>query len=662
MSADISLPQAPRPRGKAWRRRRNVLLVVQALIIIHILHWVVFGRTISPIEPSESVAFFRDGVVNLGLILLVLMLASTALLGRWFCGWGCHVLLLQDGCSKLLDRFGFQTKPFRSRSLSHVPFLLGFLMFFWPPVYRWGVAPLSVKLNQQYQWIPALAGNETWPGVTYEFTTSEFWKSFPSFWVAVPFLLICSLFAVWFLGSKGFCFYACPYGGVMAPLDQFAPGRIVVDESKCERCGICTSVCTSHVFVHKEVHDFGSVVDMNCMKCGDCIEACPTEALKFGFTVPPVFKKNAKPARESAFRISRAGEYALLVVWAIFFFGFHGLYNIFPLLMAGGIAAIGTWLVHLTAKTFQSKTVKFSKVHLRKISGVTPLGWSARMSSLALIAFASHSLWVRFESRSIQEMASQVNLDKRLVFSSTPLVATGEMAVICKKCIARHQKIQPMSEGGLAFASSPPTWLARAWCHTALGEWSQAIPFVEQHLNYFGFREDVAGDLGLLKQLSSPKDADLWYVKQISANPQSVRLLEDYTRWLDRQGDAPAMIAFCREHRNRVAPGGPIDLFLMRRLSLATAQAGQLDESVVWFERTLNIEPNNYAAWLRLAEVHLQRGALDSVVASARKARALVSEDPRLLTQVVRMLDAGGAIQEAASLRQQLREDPAGLP
>ena len=106
----------------------------------------------------------------------------------------------------------------------------------------------------------------------------------------------------------------------------------------------------------------------------------------------------------------------------------------------------------------------------------------------------------------------------------------------------------------------------------------------------------------------------------------------------------------------------PIDLFLMRRLSLATAQAGQLDESVVWFERTLNIEPNNYAAWLRLAEVHLQRGALDSVVASARKARALVSEDPRLLTQVVRMLDAGGAIQEAASLRQQLREDPAGLP
>ena len=141
-----------------------------------------------------------------------------------------------------------------------------------------------------------------------------------------------------------------------------------------------------------------------------------------------------------------------------------------------------------------------------------------------------------------------------------------------------------------------------------------------------------------------------------------MRLLEDYTRWLDLQGKASAMIAFCREHRDRVTPGGPIDLFLMRRLSLATAQAGQLDESVVWFERTLKIEPNNPAAWLRLAEVHLQRGALDSVVASARKARALVDDDPRLLTQVMRMLDAGGAIEEAAALRQQLREGPAGQP
>ncbi len=236
------------------------------------------------------------------------------------------------------------------------------------------------------------------------------------------------------------------------------------------------------------------------------------------------------------------------------------------------------------------------------------------------------------------------------------------MAILCEECITRHQKIQPIGAGGLAFASSPPSWLARAWCHTALGEWSEAIPFVERHLDYFGFREDVAGDLGLLQQLAAPDDAEQWYIDQLSKHPQSVRLLEDYTRWLDIQGQAQSMIVFCREHRNRVTPGGPIDLFLMRRLSLATAQAGQLDESVVWFQRTLDIEPNNPAAWLRLAEVQLQRGALESVIDSARRAHTLVDDDPRLLNQVMRMLDAGGAIEEAAALRNKLAKIPSGQP
>mgnify|MGYP005708768245 FL=1 len=191
------------------------------------------------------------------------MLLSTALLGRWFCGWGCHVLLLQDACSKWLERRGIKPKPFRSKTLGYAPFFLGFLMFLWPAFHRWGWAPLSQFLHQRYSWFPAAGPIETWPGVSYEFNTSEYWSTFPGFWIAVPFFLICTAGAVWFLGAKGYCTYACPYGGLMAPLDRLAPRRIVVDPDLCERCGVCTSVCTSHVRVHEEVHDFGSVVDLS---------------------------------------------------------------------------------------------------------------------------------------------------------------------------------------------------------------------------------------------------------------------------------------------------------------------------------------------------------------------------------------------------------------
>ena len=76
------------------------------------------------------------------------------------------------------------------------------------------------------------------------------------------------------------------------------------------------------------------------MKCGDCIEACPQEALKFGWTTPPAFREHAPPANSKLFRLSRKMEGTILLVWLAAFFGFHGLYNLFPLLMAAGMAAL----------------------------------------------------------------------------------------------------------------------------------------------------------------------------------------------------------------------------------------------------------------------------------------------------------------------------------
>src|SRR5207244_4171 len=82
---------------------------------------------------------------------------------------------------------------------------------------------------------------------------------------------------VYFLGNKGFCTYACPYGGVFGLVDKVAPGRIRVTDA-CEECGHCTAVCTSNVIVHAEVKKYGMVVDPGCMKCMDCVSVCPNDA------------------------------------------------------------------------------------------------------------------------------------------------------------------------------------------------------------------------------------------------------------------------------------------------------------------------------------------------------------------------------------------------
>src|SRR5213076_1932146 len=130
-----------------------------------------------------------------------------------------------------------------------VPLFAALYMFVYPTAYRVLFQP----------------GHRVMPAVANHLVTEEYWATFPSVWVAVPFLLVCGFATVYFLGAKGFCTYACPYGGFFGVADRIAVGRIRVTDA-CEHCGHCAAVCTSNVRVHEEVRDYGMVVDPGCMK------------------------------------------------------------------------------------------------------------------------------------------------------------------------------------------------------------------------------------------------------------------------------------------------------------------------------------------------------------------------------------------------------------
>jgi tetratricopeptide (TPR) repeat protein len=264
-------------KSGAGPRRAIVLLLVQAAIAVHVAHWMSTGRTLSPLEPSESMQFSKSGVVNAGLVFFALSIGSTLLLGRWFCGWGCHVVALQDGSRWLLSKIGVRPRAVNLGILGAVPWIAFVYMFLAPIVQRLlrGVAPAAATLH---------------------LTTGSFWETFPSLPVAIATFLVCGFAAVYLLGSKGFCTYGCPYGGIFGVADQLSPFRILVNEN-CEGCGHCTAVCTSNVRVHEEVRDYGAVVDPGCMKCLDCVSVCPKDALRVGFGAPALFaSRRTEPA------------------------------------------------------------------------------------------------------------------------------------------------------------------------------------------------------------------------------------------------------------------------------------------------------------------------------------------------------------------------------
>jgi Flp pilus assembly protein TadD/ferredoxin len=344
--------------------------------------------------------------------------------------------MLQDLCGWIMRRMGVRPRPFRSRLLVYVPLLLALYMFAWPPFYRLAVAPWTRPDLQ-------------WPGFSVHLTTTEFWKTFPGVLVAVPFLLVCGFACVYFLGSKGFCTYGCPYGGFFAPLDRLAPGRIRVTDA-CEGCGHCTAVCTSNVRVHEEVREYGMVVDPGCMKCLDCVSVCPKEALYFGFGRPEVLKR--PPRREAPLRrwdLTWPQEFALAAVFLLAFLSLRGAYGLVPMLMAGGAAAVVTFLCWTLWRMRREPNVSLHRLQLRRGGKIGRAG-----AAFAVLAAAALALTAQGGAVNALEAAARI----------------AERAQRTDGARALYTRAGAIGEGGIGLLGNPGIDLALARLHHARGD------------------------------------------------------------------------------------------------------------------------------------------------------------------------------------------------
>ncbi|MHC5111852.1 MAG: tetratricopeptide repeat protein [Planctomycetota bacterium] len=375
---------APHKKSRMGRRRAAVLILVNLLIVLHILQWAITGRTLSPIEPSESMYLVGRGEVNAGAIFFAIALLATVVFGRFFCGWGCHLVALQDLCAWMMKKVRIRPQPFRSRFLYHAPLVLAIYMFVWPAVVLWW-----------YKQFPPLQNR---------IMTTEYWATFPGPGMAVVTFLLCGFVIVYLLGSKAFCTYGCPYGGFFAPLDKLSPTRIRVTDD-CEHCGHCTAACTSNVRIHEEVKAFGMVVDPGCMKCLDCVSVCPNDALYVGVGKPSIGAKPASPTRAAHYDFTLAEEFVVLGVGLAMIFVYRSLYDAVPLLLTMGIAAMIGFGAVKTLRLFTRPHVKLQNLQLKKSGRITRAGYLFASSAAAVAAFSLHSAFVQYHAKRAAALA-----------------------------------------------------------------------------------------------------------------------------------------------------------------------------------------------------------------------------------------------------------------
>jgi tetratricopeptide (TPR) repeat protein/ferredoxin len=450
-------------KSKNSRWRAAALILLNLFMIAHIIQWRVMGRTVSPIEPSETMYTLQNGFINAGFIFFTLAILATLIFGRYVCGWGCHILALQDFCGWLLKKMGLHPKPFRSRLLVYVPIIGALYMFVWPVVYRMFSAPHEPLI----------------PKFTNHLVTTNFWQTFPTVAVAIPFLFVCGFMTVYFLGQKGFCTYACPYGGFFGLADKFSPGKIRVTPA-CNQCGHCTATCTSNVLVHAEVKQYGMVVDPGCMKCMDCVSVCPTNALYFGFGKPSILVPKSDAIRRN-YSLTWPEEIVGVIVFLGSFLAVRGVYALVPFLMALGCATITTFLVLKTWRLFRTKELSFYRFTLKSAGKIRNAGWAFAMFAIVWIGLNAHSGWIRYHEVLGNSAFRKVHLPDELALAEVN-PARWLSAADRQNILGGKEHFQAARKTGLFVNNEVLPKLA--WFEYLLGNTEESVELLERSATY----------------------------------------------------------------------------------------------------------------------------------------------------------------------------------
>lgn len=370
------------------RWRVATLVGVHVLFIAHFVHWKLKGRTLAPLEFNEVLYTIHQGIVTAGFLLMAVVMVGTLIFGRFFCSWGCHILALQDAAGWIMDKLRIKRQPIRSRTLIWVPMAVMFYLFIWPQIMQlWhGVEQQAVHVVE--------AGGSRWSS----FTTEDMWRNLPPPGVAVLTFFVCGFVIVYLLGSRGFCFQACPYGALFGLADQLAPGRIVLTKD-CDQCGLCTKACTSDILVHRELAMHGMVTNPRCLKDLDCVAACPEKAVNFGFRIPPLFRKgHPMGAYGGRFSNSMGEDVFLAIAFLIAMPVYRGLYDRVPFLLAVALALCTAWLFVMGWRLARKGAMQFRDLTLKMDRRIRPAGRVFAVAITIVGLFFAHSAWVQLHT------------------------------------------------------------------------------------------------------------------------------------------------------------------------------------------------------------------------------------------------------------------------
>ncbi|MBE2984622.1 4Fe-4S binding protein [Campylobacter sp. RM9344] len=174
-------------------------------------------------------------------------------LGRAFCGWLCPGGFV----NQMLGKFAvFKLKMKNNKKLRYAQIGM--------------VISVLISLGVYFIWgnprvmIPMRTSDEYLNAIIMSFKFSDW------YWAARTAIVI-SLIVASLIIANLWCRFVCPTGGVMELLRKISIFRVYKTDA-CDHCNACLRKC-----------EMGTRPDeINCTNCGDCLNVCHVDAIKFG--------------------------------------------------------------------------------------------------------------------------------------------------------------------------------------------------------------------------------------------------------------------------------------------------------------------------------------------------------------------------------------------